>query len=105
MRDDYVLRDIVDYLPFRTMSSIRAPTLFLSANARSRTRHSIDAFHQPHWKAKESTAKCIIASRVLPPSAAGSLALLDRPVFKVTGEQGTALDPIQRTTPHLRKSL
>jgi hypothetical protein len=70
-----------------------------SANARSRTRHSIDAFHQPHWKAKESTAKCIIASRVLPPSAAGPPRRHRSPRFQGHGRAGNRLGPDSANDP------
>ena len=63
------------------------------ANARSRTRHSIDSFHQPHCRAKESTAKCIIASQVLPPSAAASSRRHRSRGLQGPGRPGNCLGP------------
>ena len=85
---------------FRTMSSIRAPALSFSANARSRTRHSIDSFHQPHLEGKGVHREVYYRQPgTSAPSAAGPCRRHRSPRFQGHGRAGNCLGPDSANDP------
>ena len=85
-----------DYVLYRHAS------LVFPANVLSTHRHSIDSFHQPRCRGKESTVKCIINKQVvLSRVPEGPLTPHIGPFATSLSEEGCTLGSIQRPPPRL----